>query len=117
MKLKKLSDLFAYFAKRGIHHLLASGGPQQCCHAFQITGGGTGTDSATFASLTMGGQKVPDMADATYVVVLGETITSADPYVDETSKATTGFDIKGLNAAEVANVVVIGRAADMRVEA
>jgi len=110
MRLKTLGDLFHYFYRRGIKYLLASGGPQQAVLAFNVTGGGTGTDAVLFASQSMGGQVCPNMADTDYVVVLGNTITAANGYLSTGTKATTGFSILGLAAAEVVGVVVIGRA-------
>jgi len=113
MFLKKLSTVFDWFHKRAIHWVLASAGPQQCILAFAVTGGGTGTDVVTFASKSMGGQACPDMADTNYIVLLGETITSANPYVSVATKTVSGFSILGLTLNEVVGVVVIGRAAGM----
>jgi len=116
MMTKSIGELFLWFKRRAINWVLASAGPQQCLWAFEITGGGTGTDAVLFASQSMGGATCPDMADTTYHVVLGETITSADPYVDTTTKTTAGFSIKGLTTAEKVAVVVVGRAAGMPTE-
>lgn len=112
MRLKSLQDLFHYFKKRSIDHLLAAVGPQQACWAFSVTGGGTGTDAVLFASQSMGGKTCPNMADTSYRVTLGHQATPA-AYVSTATKATTGFTILGLGAAEVIDVVVIGRADGM----
>ena len=116
MRLKTLGDLFHYFHRRGIKHLLASLGPQQAAMAFNVTGGGTGTDAVAFTDQSMGGQTCPNMADTDYVVLFGNTITAANGYLSVATKATTGFSILGLALNEVVGIAVIGRADGMSVE-
>jgi hypothetical protein len=116
MMLKKISDVFEWFAKRSIDWIIASAGPQQCLWAFEVTGGGSGTDAVTFAGQSMGGQTCPEAADTSYQVVLGVQKTAANVYVDPALKTTAGFTIQGLAAAEKLSVVVVGRALNMPVE-
>lgn len=109
---KKVADLLQHFKRSGINWLMAAGAPQLCTFGFQITGGGTGTDAVVFANISVNGEQLPNMADTSYVVVLGNTVASADGYVDETSKTVAGFSLKNLASTKV-NVVVMGRAAGM----
>jgi hypothetical protein len=108
---KELSDLLQIFKRLGYKWVMGAGAPQQATLAFEVTSAGT-PDSVVFANVYVEGEQLPDMADTSYVVVVcGET--AARCYVDESSKATTGFDIIGGGAAEVLQVIVIGRTADM----
>jgi hypothetical protein len=116
MILKKISQLFSWFKRRGIDWVLASAGPQQCVWAFSVTGGGTGTDAVTFASKSLGGVTCPDMADTTYFVAFGIQATGSGAYVSNATKTVAGFSILGLAGAETIDVMVIGRAANMPAE-
>jgi len=106
-----LKKLFKEFFHMGIDWVMASGRQQQGMLAFSVTSGGT-PDSVVFAELD---PPLPDMADTDYrVLVNGETTGAVS--VDETSKATTGFDILGGGAAEVMHVIVVGRLEGMPAE-
>jgi len=82
----------------------------------QITGGGTGTDAVTFASIQTMGETLKGMADATYMVFISGEFAAAQGsvvYSDLSSRTTTGFNLIGLGLNEVCNVLVIGRTINM----
>lgn len=92
---------FAYGADQGMDWICGAGKAGQSMTSFSIVSGGA-PDSVVFADLGL-----PDMADINYQVLCdGET--AARVTVDETSKATTGFDILGGGATEVIHVIVAG---------
>jgi hypothetical protein len=104
--------MFQAFKRAGINWMMAAGAPQQGTMAFNITSGGT-PDSVVFANIYVEGEQLPDMADTSYVVVVDGETAADKVSVDETTKATTGFDILNGGATEILNVVVIGRIAGM----
>lgn len=110
--LRKMSKQFREFFLAGIDWVMASGRAQQGINAFLVTSGGT-PDAVVFAELN---PPLPDMADANYVVLVNGETAADKVSVDESSKATTGFTILNGGAAEVLNVVVIGRLAGMPAE-
>jgi len=72
--------------------------------SFKVTSVGT-PDHVLFSALGL-----PDMADADYrVITAGETVLVT--HVDESTIATTGFDILHGGAAEIIHVLVHGRIA------
>jgi hypothetical protein len=109
---KELSKMFQHVKRSGIKWMMASGAPQQGVMAFNVTSGGT-PDSVVFANIYVEGEQMPDMADTSYVVLVNGETAADKVSVDEDTKATTGFDILNGGAAEILNVVVIGRFADM----
>ena len=92
---------FAYGADQGMDHICGSGRAGQSVTTFSVVSGGT-PDTVVFADIGL-----PDMANTDYqVLVNGETAGAVS--VDESSKATTGFDILGGGGAEVLHVMVGG---------
>lgn len=101
-KTQKLSKHIPLMAQQGMEHVVGSPVIGVGMQAFKVTLGGT-PHSVSFAALGL-----KNMADTSYVVqVEGESV--ARLLVDESTIATSGFDILGGAAAEVAHVVVIGR--------
>jgi len=107
---EKLSKLFREFLLAGIDWVMASGVKSQGTNSWTETLSGAAPHSLTFE-----GASRPNMADASYqVLVDGETAGRVT--VDESSKTATGFDVLGGVAAEVVHVVVIGRLEGMPAE-
>jgi hypothetical protein len=106
MKDKTFWSLLQWARRKGIKYLLGSHTPGIGLQALTVTGGGTGTDTVTFASTYTNGHALKDMANATYMVVQGHSATPAGKYIG--SKATTGFTVTGLGAAETLDLLVVG---------
>lgn len=105
-KIKQASTSIPYAANQGIDFILACSQGARGTHVIRLVSGGT-PDSVAFADLGLIG-----MADTSYLVLVdGETVGRVT--VDESSKTVDGFDILGGAAAEVLQVLVIGRFADM----
>lgn len=106
MATKKVSDYIPIFKALGIDYVQEAPAPTSAdgvptTQSAQVTLTGD-PHSIVFADLSW-----PDMADADYVVQLGGETASVIT-VDQSTLATTGFDIlNGLNS-EVAHVTVIG---------
>jgi hypothetical protein len=105
---KELSKMFQHVKRSGIKWMMASGAPQQGTMAFNVTSGGT-PDAVVFADIYVEGEQLPNMADGNYTVLVNGETAADKVSVDESSKEPTGFSILNGGAAEILNVVVIGR--------
>jgi hypothetical protein len=110
---KMVSDLWQYFDRLGIDWLMGSVYPQQSIMRFQVTATGTPM-TITFSEQYIEGEQGIEMADTTYGVWCdGET--SSKVTVDQDTKTTGSFDILNATAAEVVDILVIGRTVKMPV--
>lgn len=60
---------------------------------------------------------VDDMEDANYRIFIGGEDTTTSPRPDVSTKTTTGFDLINATAAEVIDVMIVGRVAGTRADA
>jgi hypothetical protein len=103
---KKASDHIPWAKDQGIDFLAGAGDHGISIQSKQITQSGASPFSVVFAD-----QDMLDMADATYTVLVGGETVGA-PKVDQSTIATTGFDIAGGADTEVLHVLVVGRVKD-----
>src|SRR5688572_5332180 len=102
---KKMGDYYPPLKEQGISHLVAAAGHGVGIQAKQIVQVGAPPFSVVFADHGMA-----DMADDAYVVnVNGETVAAT--HVDQSTLATTGFDVLGGANDEVLHIIIVGRLA------
>lgn len=93
---------FAYGADQGMDWITGASKAGLSIQSFRVVSAGA-PDTVNFKNLGLS-----DMSDTSYnVIVQGETAAAVS--VDQSTMATTGFDILGGAAAEILHVLVIGR--------
>jgi hypothetical protein len=100
---KKASNFIPLLKDQGMDYLAGATAPGVSIQVKQITQSGAAPCVVSFAA-----EGMSDMADTSYVVIVGGE-TAAAATVDQSTIATTGFNIIGGADTEVLHVVVIGR--------
>lgn len=95
----------------GVKHLVAADKGGLGMQLFTVTPTGA-SYTVVFAD-----EGKEDMADADYRVFYGGEQATTVPHTDVSTKAATGFDIINCTAAELVEVLVIGRLAGMAPDA
>jgi hypothetical protein len=111
MNRKEFQRLFQWAKRVGIKYILGTPTPGWGIQSLQVTGGGTGTDTVTFASTYTNGDALANMANTSYHVLMGFSANPAGTYVG--TKTTTGFVVTGLALNETVDLLVIGTISGM----
>lgn len=99
---KDAKDLIPYCEDQGIPNL-AGAYARGVSVQHDIYVAGAGADPYVFAD-----EGLSDMADVAYVVIAMNQTAVARP-MTATSKAVTGFTLTGQNAADVVDLIIVGR--------
>ena len=104
---RPVGDSIPPLRDHGVTDLVAAHKGGVAMQAAQITQAG-----APPFSLVLADHGLADMADTEYAVLVnGETVAAT--HVDQSTIATTGFDVLGGADTEVLHVVIVGRLAGM----
>ncbi|HUV63545.1 MAG TPA: hypothetical protein VMW24_06570 [Sedimentisphaerales bacterium] len=106
MKDKTFSSLLQWAKRKGIKYLLGSNNPGIGVQPLQVTGGGTGTDTVTLASTYFNGHVLQNMANTSYLVLMGFSASPAGTSIG--TKATGSFVVTGLALNETLDLAVVG---------
>ena len=100
---KKIGDYIGILKDQGLDYLAGAAKAGVSVQSKQITQAGASPFTVSFSA-----QGMSDMADTSYTVTVnGETAAATS--VDQSTIATTGFDVIGGADTEVLHIVVIGR--------